>query len=620
MAFKTSDQIIKSLTTWKPYPKPNDPPKMSKGLKKERKEKYDNYKKQFNIDKKKVKGLLEGLFKEVSNHNPDTKKRSVAKLIWNYYPSEWDGKWPHLGKLGPKNIRLFGEFWQVKAIIEEFGTDNDYAPVNNLSHPDSNRKGKKGKAKVQIFIDNEYPIEFSSVGEGTFVGDPTDAGQQGVKATTMTTIQELGSALIFKHAIEDDKPFTTIKQIKDDKVVWPELNKIWTKVSGKDSFTPSDEWLNNFIAQNKTLLNKVSSRDWTVFTAGKDTRYTSGWYTAQDADHESFMEWVSREVRETFQIAKKDNWNPADIWLIYKEAEVRKEIKNAMTLPPSAKNKEGLVQANLAQFNAIFRELYKSNKVKGISLKKVDADTAAWKEVNTTDQFFKDMESFVFPFEGAKCSLGIKAGSPNELATQDTMIYLKSGGKSAFEIQIKGTDSRSFDNLKFEPRDLLHPGARMGKATGDYVDDLTKTYCVGGEKWVRKWQDYPIKAAEVQKDPTTDEPILNADGTFKYIPDADSFDEKQQAKYLKIIKHLKLKGVDIGNGVTPEQAIENLAHVFTFPKPRGANVANNKLMQLTWLNYVFTITPKKKFNQFWTDIIFLAEKAGRRYGPYAKLY
>ena len=49
-----------------------------------------------------------------------------------------------------------------------------------------------------------------------------------------------------------------ISQIKDDKVVWPELNKIWTKVSGKDSFTPSDEWLNNFIAQNKTLLNKVN--------------------------------------------------------------------------------------------------------------------------------------------------------------------------------------------------------------------------------------------------------------------------------------------------------------------------------------------------------------------------
>jgi len=617
MASKTSDQIVRAVSAWKPDPQPKDPPKLSKELKAERKKEYAEYKKEFEIEKKQVKGLIEGLFKEVCKYNPDTKKRSVAKLIWNYFPSEWDGKWPHMGKLGPKNIRLLGDFWQVKAIIEEFGTNNNYAPINDMSDTQSRRRGQKGKARVQIFIDNEYPIEFLSVGEGTFVGDPTDAGQQGVKATTMTTIQELGSALIFKNAIDNNTPYTTIDQIKGDKHVWSELNKIWTKVSGKDSFTPSDEWLRNFIAQNKTLLNKVSSREWTVFTAGKVQSYTSGWYTAQDPDHESFMEWVSREVRETFMISKKDNWNPADIWLIKDEAKVRQDIKNAMALPSSGKNKTGLVQANLAQFNAIFRDLYKHNKVKGISLKKVDADTAAWKEVNTTEQFFKDMESFVFPFAGAKCSLGIKAGSPNELATQDTMIYLNSGGQKAFEIQIKGTDSRSFDNLKFEPRDLLHPGARMGKATGDYVDDLTESCCVGGSGWVRKWQNYPTKAAEVQQDPSTGKPLLNADGTFKYIPDVDSFDEKQQAKYLGIIKDLKGK-VDFG--VTPEQAIANLAHVFKFPKPRGANVANNKLMQLTWLNYVFTIKDKKKFNQFWTDIIFLAEKAGRRYGPYAKLY
>ena len=39
----------------------------------------------------------------------------------------------------------------------------------------------------------------------------------------------------------------------------------------------------------------------------------------------------------------------------------------------------------------------------------------------------------------------------------------------------------------------------------------------------------PVELTQILKD--NNEPILNADGTFKFIPDADSFDEKQQAKY-----------------------------------------------------------------------------------------
>ena len=142
--FKTSDQIVKSVNPWKAEPQPKLT-KMEKGLKEELETQYKEYKKQFETDKKQIKGLLEGLFKEVSKHNPVPKERpSWAKMRWNYYPSEWDGNWPHMGKLGPKNIRLLGEFWQVKAIIEEFKTDNNYAPLNDMSDNESRRRGQKG--------------------------------------------------------------------------------------------------------------------------------------------------------------------------------------------------------------------------------------------------------------------------------------------------------------------------------------------------------------------------------------------------------------------------------------------------------------------------------------------
>ena len=29
-----------------------------------------------------------------------------------------------------------------------------------------------------------------------------------------------------------------------------------------------------------------------------------------------FMKWITDLVREKYQISQKDNWNPADIWLI----------------------------------------------------------------------------------------------------------------------------------------------------------------------------------------------------------------------------------------------------------------------------------------------------------------
>ena len=42
-------------------------------------------------------------------------------------------------------------------------------------------------------------------------------------------------------------------------------------------------------------------------------------------------------------------------------------------------------------------------------------------------------------------------------------------------------------------------------------------------------------------------------------------------------------------------------------------------MQVTWLYNLLTLTVKNR-NKFLTDMIYLAEKAGRRFGPYAKLY
>ena len=86
-----------------------------------------------------------------------------------------------------------------------------------------------------------------------------------------------------------------------------------------------------------------------------------------------------------------------------------------------------------------------------------------------------------------------------------------------------------FDNLKYEPKDKGSSSARLGKATGEYVDDLVEFY--GIRNWKRRHQDYPKNQEE--------------------------FDEEQQKNYLDKIKFLQRKGVDIGR-VTPEEAIINI--------------------------------------------------------------
>ena len=83
-----------------------------------------------------------------------------------------------------------------------------------------------------------------------------------------------------------------------------------------------------------------------------------------------------------------------------------------------------------------------------------------------------------------------------------------------------------------------------------------------------------------------------------------------------MIQELKDDGIDIGN-VTPLEAVINIRE--TFKQSSQPQTANSKLMQIKWL-YAFLTLSIKNRNKFCTDLIFLAEKAGRRYGPYGKIY
>ena len=185
-----------------------------------------------------------------------------------------------------------------------------------------------------------------------------------VSAATLTQMQELGSAWVFKRAIQDNVIFNSPNDIVNDKNTYKELLKIWKTVGKVDWDDEVDgEWVVNFYKQQKTLLQKIGKPTFTEFCRSSD-------YVLPGSKRgETFMEWVSDLVKKEFQISQKDNWNPADIWLIQNEAKWRREITKAYDNRDVRKKRT--IEAELAKFNAIFRGLFRSRQIVGISLKKL---------------------------------------------------------------------------------------------------------------------------------------------------------------------------------------------------------------------------------------------------------
>ena len=157
---------------------------------------------------------------------------------------------------------------------------------------------------------------------------------------------------------------------------------------------------------------------------------------------------------------------------------------------------------------------------------------------------------------------------------------------TVYNFQIKANDStkKEGSNLKWEPTAKGQEAARLGKAPVDMVQKLMIDY---GVRFDNKHGQYP-------KSPTD----------FAKVSDT----------YATMIKRLRQKGVD--TEVDEDAAINNIIVVLGSP---NSHVANSKLMQLTFLDVLMSMKSIER-NKFMTDMSFLAQKKGERFGPFGKLY
>lgn len=442
-----------------------------------------------------------------------------------------------------------------------------------------------------------------------------------VSPATRTRMQELGSAWVFKRAIQDNVSFKKLEDIKKDKLTFTEIEKIWKKVGNVAWDDEVDKkWLINFYEQQKELINKIGQPKFTLFTRDGKKKDAAQFPWQKGSGAKPFMEWVSDLVKEEFEIGNKDNWNPADIWLIQNEKKWKKEIediwgkrKNVGELP---------VEVELARFNSLFRRLFRTRQIVGISLKQVSG-SATWKEVNVSGKFFKKLKATKMKLTSAKCLLGTvqikektirdavargkknpRTGSTNNplgkigaaTLTQDTVLEIYDPGvgpeakPTTYKVQIKANNSTGFSNLKWEPTITSKTGARLGKATVELVLDLMKAY-----RMMRQYEP----------------------DNKKFPQDQTSFRDAQD-EYRDIIDELMGdRFVDLGVKDTTT-ALINIAETFDIYKGQPW-VASSKLQQLKFLYSLMTLKEDKR-NDFCTSLIFTAEKAGKRYGPYGKIY
>lgn len=515
-----------------------------------------------NIDKSDI-------LKIVKNRSHKSTLKSIldsggSDAIWRHDPdTNWDGKtWPLMGKKGPKQI-----------VIKTSGT-----VINRLiasRRRSANTLSFQNGENIIVKVGGVQPIKFEKTGK------LVDSSGKSVPESTMTAMQELGSAWVFKRAIQDNKNFTKWQDIVEDNETYSELQKIWNTIGNVSG--PDDEWVENFFKQNKILIQKVGRPNFTEFNRGSSHAKKNYTLPGQRSGNDTFMEFISDLVRVEFGISKKDNWNPADIWLIQNEDKWREKIKKEVVVPNRT---EAGTLAQLYQLNAIFRALYRTRQVFGVSLKKVSGTEAKWQEVNVDGKFFKNLETLRYSYDQAKCPLGLKSikGGGATIETQDSRVYIKDGN-SVYNFQIKANSTTSFSGLKYEATQEGYGAARLGKATVGKVIGLMRSY------------------------------NLTFDSSNSNYPASVNEFENSWKEYSEKITRLMRAGVNLGTVTEVGTAMDNLLYCFN----EEPHVANSKLQQITWLDLFLSLGSEQR-DQFGTDLVFLSKKEGRDYGPFAKIY
>jgi hypothetical protein len=378
-------------------------------------------------------------------------------------------------------------------------------------------------------------------------------------ASELTRMQELTSAWIFRRALNDNKKYKDADDIITDDKFQNEVVGTKTK-KGIYPFVDID-WIETFFKQQKKFLDEFSNAKFKEFSV-----------------QGGFMDWVSKLVNQKYKIKKKDAWDPADVWCIQNENEVKKQISESIN--------ETL---DIEVLNAELRTLFKERKVVGISLKKVGSKVpqARYQEVNIKEGvLFTSGKHPTFNITQIRCDLLLQ--KDGTFKANDTRIYFEvqyTKDKLNYTLTIR-TSGRTYKpgNLIFE---FQEPGAaaQIGKAPVELIKEAAGKHRM---EFDNDWHNFPSNAANFNS---------------------------EKSSWINVFNKVKNK-VET-NISSDEEFFKSISKMLMDKENYGT--ANSKLMQLNFL-YNFVDLGDKNMEKFITDLFFLAEKRGTGFGPFGKIY
>jgi hypothetical protein len=403
------------------------------------------------------------------------------------------------------------------------------------------KKNKTAVKKILETSDGKLLAIFTKSGEDYFKFNEIDkapfSGIGGGKIDAATTaMQEHCSLISIENALSKG-PAKTLDEFSSR--LYQDLYKLYKGIDGL--------WLNTFYQQSLSIHKELKGK-------------TFNHYSRDDG----FMDFITDFVKKEYKIAKKDSWDPADIWLVNNVNKQQKELID-------------LVKDNVTtieQFNDKLRAKFFNNEIVGISLKKMSGKTASYELVNLPKEgFILDDDYNNFKMISMRCFLKYNKG----FQSTDTIIKAKTKTQEiTFQIRPNGT---GVQNLKFEATMKGSNAARLGKVPLDMLAVLMKTFKVSLKN---SHKDYPK---------TTEEYILRKD------------------EFISLFNKT-IKGIESDIKTSDEF---NSSMISAFEKE--PNIAFSKLMQLDFLSKIIGDE-----DDILTSMAYLAQKKGNLFGPFGKLY
>lgn len=459
-----------------------------------------------------------------------------------------------------------------------------------------------------------------------------------------TKMQEDGSRWIFLRALRDDVDYeklTPTNEFVDKKTQDIILSSRKNPKNPNQKLDPSynilldkkieelekifggkldEDWIKSYYYQTKALLKKYSKQNFKELEIDRDSPG-------------GFMQFISNLVRP-LGVTKKDAWDPADIWVEDRQKEPKKPtevLKDITTFANNEKPDDRKLQLiKLRQVNALLRDFYRKEKIIGISLKKAGKN-AEYVSVNVgidekeIESEFSKLENMVCEIVSVKCPLTLTKMKDvygadyaektrkmknlfktkgNEIyeknyptvdnaycfSTQDTTITIfEPQSQTTYFLTIKATQTSEYSNLKFEPTEKGKGSAKLGKAPVEMVADIVSKYNLKFDNNNRK---YPLIYDE-------------------------SFISNTTLPTLKIAGNKAgLNGQQLYTGITSLNDFKNNLKACYACDPV---TAQSKLMQLDFLIAVLSLD-RQQLSKLVTDIVYVAKKEGRAFGPFGKIY